>query len=144
MVKVLLPVDGSKHSLAATRQVIRHAAWHKEPIEVELLTVHGHIPRVAGLSRAVLTAAMVKQHYQDEGEKALGPSRRLLAKAHVRHTEHVLVGDVAPTIVDHATQTGCDMICMGTRGMTAMSGLVMGSVATRVLHLARVPVLLVK
>ena len=58
--------------------------------------------------------------------------------------EHVLVGDVAPTIVEHANRTGCDMICMGTRGMTAMSGLVMGSVATRVLHLARVPVLLVK
>ena len=47
-------------------------------------------------------------------------------------------------VVEHANRTGCDMICMGTRGMTAMSGLVMGSVATRVLHLARVPVLLVK
>jgi nucleotide-binding universal stress UspA family protein len=144
MVKVLLPVDGSKPSLAATRQVIRHAAWYKEPIEVELVTVHGHIPRVTGLSRAVLTPAMVKQHYREEGAKALAQSKRLLAKASIPHAEHVLVGDVAPTIVEHANRTGCDMICMGTRGMTAMSGLVMGSVATRVLHLARVPVLLVK
>jgi nucleotide-binding universal stress UspA family protein len=33
---------------------------------------------------------------------------------------------------------------MGTRGMTAISTLVMGSVATKVLHLANVPVTLVK
>ena len=32
---------------------------------------------------------------------------------------------------------------MGTRGMTTISNLVLGSVATKVLHLARVPVALV-
>jgi nucleotide-binding universal stress UspA family protein len=35
------------------------------------------------------------------------------------------------------------MIYMGTRGMGAVSGLVMGSTATKVLHLASVPVVLV-
>jgi nucleotide-binding universal stress UspA family protein len=51
---------------------------------------------------------------------------------------------VAPTLVKHAASKGCDMIYMGTRGLTATSGLLLGSVATRVLHLARVPVVLVK
>jgi nucleotide-binding universal stress UspA family protein len=35
------------------------------------------------------------------------------------------------------------MIYMGTRGMTAVSNMVMGSIATKVLHLADVPVVLV-
>ena len=33
---------------------------------------------------------------------------------------------------------------MGTRGINALSGLVPGSVATEVVHLARIPVTLVK
>jgi nucleotide-binding universal stress UspA family protein len=35
------------------------------------------------------------------------------------------------------------MIFMGTRGMTALANVALGSVTTRVLHLAHVPVLLV-
>jgi nucleotide-binding universal stress UspA family protein len=35
------------------------------------------------------------------------------------------------------------MIFMGTRGMTALSNMVMGSVATKVLHLAHIPVVLI-
>jgi nucleotide-binding universal stress UspA family protein len=36
------------------------------------------------------------------------------------------------------------MIFIGTRGMTAAANMLLGSVATKVLHLSRVPVLLVK
>lgn len=36
------------------------------------------------------------------------------------------------------------MIYLGTRGMTALANVVMGSIATRVLHLAEVPVVLVR
>jgi nucleotide-binding universal stress UspA family protein len=35
------------------------------------------------------------------------------------------------------------MIYMGTRGRTALANMVLGSVATRVLHLAHIPVVLV-
>jgi nucleotide-binding universal stress UspA family protein len=56
---------------------------------------------------------------------------------------HAEVGDIAATIVRLAAKQHCDMIYMGTRGMGAVSGLVMGSTATKVLHLASVPVVLV-
>jgi nucleotide-binding universal stress UspA family protein len=144
MVKVLLPVDGSRHALAATRRLIHDADWFKDPIDVELVTVQGRMPRVSGLSRAVLSQAAIARHYREQGEKALASSKRLLSKAGIHHAEHILVGDVAPTLVKHAASKGCDMIYMGTRGLTATSGLLLGSVATRVLHLARVPVVLVK
>jgi nucleotide-binding universal stress UspA family protein len=47
-------------------------------------------------------------------------------------------------LAKHAESKGCDLIYMGTRGLNAMSGLLLGSVATRVLHLAKMPVVLVK
>ncbi len=43
-----------------------------------------------------------------------------------------------------AAELDCDLIVMGTHGRGPVAGLVMGSVATRVLHLAACPVLLVK
>jgi len=43
-----------------------------------------------------------------------------------------------------AEERGCDQIVMGTHGRGTIAGLLIGSVATKVLHLAKAPVLLVK
>ena len=47
-------------------------------------------------------------------------------------------------LAKRAEELGCDEIIMGTRGMGAIGNLVMGSVATKVVHLAGIPVTLVK
>jgi len=59
------------------------------------------------------------------------------------YSAHALVGPIAETIVDQAGKCGSNVIYMGTRGMTALSNMVLGSVATRVLHLAQIPVVLI-
>ncbi|TDP64115.1 universal stress protein [Roseateles toxinivorans] len=51
---------------------------------------------------------------------------------------------VAPEILRAATEAGVDQIVMGTRGIGALGSVLIGSVAQRVVHLAAVPVLLVK
>ena len=43
-----------------------------------------------------------------------------------------------------ANELACDLIVMGTHGRSGIAGLVVGSVASRVLHLAACPVMLVK
>jgi nucleotide-binding universal stress UspA family protein len=43
-----------------------------------------------------------------------------------------------------ASELKCDLIVMGSHGRSGLAGLIMGSVASRVLHLAPCPVLLVK
>src|SRR5215470_9178817 len=136
MLKVLLAVDGSENALRATRELISHAQLYKEPLYVELLTVRSPLP-LGGFSGAVLTREMVDSYYREEGQKALSASERLLTQADIALESHVQVGDVATTIVGHATKSGCRMICMGTRGMAPIPSLVLGSVATKVLHLAR-------
>lgn len=144
MIKILLPVDGSQGALAATRTLIQHAAMFKEPVHVELVTVHGVVPIVKGISRTVIEQEEVERHFRTEAENALAPSRRLLEEAGIEHEAHVLIGDTAPALVSHAQNTGCAMIYIGTRGMTPLSGLLLGSVATRVVHLTAFPVVLVK
>ena len=143
MLKILLAVDGSESAIRATRKFIETAGWYKEPPQVELVTVHLPVPQVGGFSGAVVTREMFERYYQEEGDKMLAPSRQLLEAAGIEYTPHVLVGQIAQTIVEHAERSGCRMIHMGTRGMTALSNAVMGSIATKVLHLAQVPVVLV-
>lgn len=143
MVKILLAVDGSESAVRATRKLVESAAAYKDPPQVEVVTVHLPVPHVGGFSGVVVTHEMVEQYYREEGQKALAPSKQLLDQAKIRYTPHILVGDIANCIVEHAQKSGCDMIYMGTRGMTAMSNMLVGSIATKVLHLAHVPVVLV-
>ena len=51
---------------------------------------------------------------------------------------------MAETIVKHAKTTGSDLIYIGTRGMTELGKFLLGSTATKVMHISTVPVLLVK
>lgn len=142
--KILLAVDGSENAVRATRKLVETLAWYKQTPEVELVTVHPPVPHVGPFARVVISQDMVERYYREEGEKAFAPSQQVLDTAGIRYSPHVLVGEIAQTIVDHAQKSGCDMIYMGTRGMSAISSALLGSITIKVLHLARVPVVLVQ
>jgi len=141
--KVLIAVDGSKHSLDAVQCLIDHANWYRDKPEVELLTVHLPVPKLPRMGLAV-SKSQVQRYYQEEGEAKLAAARRRLDTAGVRYTATVLVGPVAETIVKRAREARCDLIYIGTRGMTEIGKALIGSTANKVLHLADTPVLLVK
>ncbi len=52
--------------------------------------------------------------------------------------------DAASTITEFADSHGCTQIVIGTRGHSGLTGTLLGSVAMKVVHLAKVPVLLVR
>jgi nucleotide-binding universal stress UspA family protein len=55
----------------------------------------------------------------------------------------IMVGGPAHVLAEIADSVGADLIVAGTRGHSPLSGLVLGSVAQRLLHVAHQPVLLV-
>ena len=142
MLKVLLPVDGSPSAIRATRKLIDTLDWYKEAPAIDLVAVHLPLPRVPNMG-AFVSQEMVEKYYEDECGAMLAPSRKLLDDAGVAYTVHWLAGPVAESIVERATQSGSDLIYMGTRGMTALANMAMGSVTTRVLHLCHIPVVLI-
>ena len=141
--KILVAVDGSGHSLAAVQCVIDHADWYREKPSVELVTVHLPVPTLHGMS-AVIGRQHYERYYRAEGDERLGAARAKLDAAGILYTSHVMVGQVAESIVEKALDTGCDLICIGSRGLGDLGRALLGSTATKVLHLSTLPVLLVK
>jgi nucleotide-binding universal stress UspA family protein len=137
--KILLPVDGSETSGRAVQLVIQQALNSKEVPELHLLNVQHPLP---GTIKGV--ADQARQYHHDEGIKALAAARKLLDDAKVPYTYHIGVGEVGEIVAHFVNDLKCDQVVMGTRGMSSVANLVMGSGATKVLHLVHVPVLLVK
>jgi nucleotide-binding universal stress UspA family protein len=136
-------VDGSKPSLKAVQTLIDHADWYRQKPQVELVTVHLPVPRLPRMGAAV-SKAQIERYYREEGEGMLAAAKRKLDGAGIRYTPHVLIGPVAEAIVKLARDKRCDVIYIGTRGMSEIGKALVGSTATKVLHISDTPVLLVK
>ncbi len=142
MRKLLVPVDGSDSALRALRYVIG-LAKENGPITIHVVTVHEE-PEVFGEIAVYVTPEKMAALQMQSSQARLVPVEKMLKEAAVPYTAEILTGSTAEMIARRADQMGCDGIVMGTRGMTAIGGLVMGSIATKVVHAAKVPVTLVK
>lgn len=140
--KILLPVDGSACSLRALDHLIAHVSWYREMPEIHLLHVQAPIP--IGRVQAHVGKETLHSYYLEEGQEHLAEAQKKLDAAGRFHTTHIHVGQPAEVIGRMAGELGCELIVMGSQGLGGLVGLVMGSVASRVLHLAPCPVLLVK
>jgi nucleotide-binding universal stress UspA family protein len=141
MQKILVPVDGSESSDHAIAHLVRLAAAYG-PLEVHLL--HVLPPIMSGDISTIATAETIDSMRREAADDAMQSARSRLTEAGVAHETHVSSGSAAEAIAEHARVHGCDQIVMGTRGLGTVRSLVMGSVATKVVHLVDIPVTLVK
>lgn len=145
MLRVLVPTDGSEQALFAVDEVVRLAPQLTQPLEVLLLNVQPPVPAKFLLlgEGTPSDKRALEEPLQEEGEATLAPAREMLESAKIAYAPHVEIGHAAETIAAFAQTHHCEMIVMATRGLNAGAGLLLGSVATKVVHLAKVPVLLV-
>jgi nucleotide-binding universal stress UspA family protein len=143
MEKILIPVDGSPCSLRAVEHTIARRAHCAHPEDLDIHLVHVE-PPIDGEVAIYLDAGQLAAIAQDHREKAFGTARHLLDAAGARYTCHHAVGHVAEAVTRLAESLGCDQITMGTHGRGALADLLLGSTTLQVIHLANLPVLLVK
>jgi len=140
--KFLLAVDGSDDSQRTVDHVIHLLPWYKPRVEIDLLNVQ--LPILSGNVKTFISREQLEEYYRDEGHAALKSARERLDRAGVAYSFHVATGAPAEVIVEYAKKRRCHQICIGSRGLGAVAGLLLGSVASKVIHLAPCPVLLVK
>ena len=138
--KIVVPMDGSASALRALKVAIERC--HANGAELHLLNVQS--PIASGNVRMFVSQDMINHYHEDEARQATAPAIKLLEDAKAPFVPVIKVGHPVQVIADYADPASGDEIVMGTRGMSTLGNLVMGSVATQVIHAARVPVTLVK
>jgi nucleotide-binding universal stress UspA family protein len=128
----LVAVDGSECSLRAVAMVARLAAL-EQGAEVDLVYVE------PWLNKEAAEAELPRR-----GWAATAQARQLLDPASVRWRLHVVMGEAAPEIAGMAEALGSRGIAIGSRGLGAAESMLLGSVAYKVVHLAKLPVLIVR
>jgi len=140
--KILVPLDGSKMSEAALRPALEFASCMGA--EIVLATVHEDLPlryypTDAGVIQAALNDARAEAtHYVHEQVELL------LERGVTAHAVTVEGPSVAGALLDYADHNGVDLIAMSTHGRSGLTRFLMGSVADRMVHSAKMPVLLVR
>jgi nucleotide-binding universal stress UspA family protein len=134
---ILTPVD---ESLRSYRVVARAVAMAEAfGAKIILLHVRQKVPDILGDPYY----QKVFDHYYEKAEKATAPLKKLLEEGGVDHELLILEGDPADAIIGASEDEKCDLIVMGTRGLTDLKGMALGSVSHKVLHGADCMVLLV-
>lgn len=137
----LVPIDGSATALRALQYALQELGQRPEA-RVHLLNVQAR--QIQPWPGKLVPPEMIDAELRKEGLRVLAPAESIAQAAGVEYTPHVSVGAVAQEIAAYASKHECDAIVMGTRGLGAVADLVLGSVAHKLVHLASVPVVLVK
>jgi nucleotide-binding universal stress UspA family protein len=134
----LLAVDGSRGADDAARYVARTAS----ALGVGAIhLVNARLPSVEAESKGI--AAQRAAALQD-AERTTATARRILDSAGLRYRLEAPIGDdPAAMIIGAAENADASEIVMGTRGVSMLSSITLGSVAYKVVHMARRSVTLV-
>jgi len=129
--------------IRAVRYLVDRRAERSNPADLEIHLVNVQVPQSRHASQFV-TNEQVAGFQRDEGVNAVQGARALPDAAGMQYTVHTEVGWTAEVIVRLAGSLYCDHIVMYTHGRHALTELLIGSTTLKVLHLTRVPVVLIK
>jgi nucleotide-binding universal stress UspA family protein len=141
MNNLLVPIDGSAAALRAFEQALQ-SLRSRSSARIHALNVQA--PKIHAWPSKLVSPDMINAELRKDGEQLLVPAAEMARAAGVACLSHVSIGQAVEEILAYAGRHGCDGIWMGTRGLGAVTALVLGSVALQVVHLAQVPVTLVK
>lgn len=140
MKRILVPVDGSGNALRA----LRHAIGRAKESQAEVHVLHVEPPPHYQEARVYALREDIARIHQEARQRLLQDAVDELQQAGVAHAAHLAEGEVASAIAQFAESQQVDEIVMGTRGMSAFGQMLLGSVASRVVHFVKMPVTLVK
>ncbi len=141
MRSLLVPIDGSGNSFRALDYAVSQGKYG--PVTLHLLHVGPPLDDY-GMVGAHLSLQQHAKLMKGRAQAILKRATGRVRSAQVECKTHIVIGNVPATIADQSRRLKCESIVMGTRGMGGIASLLLGSVANKVVHLARAPVTLVK
>ncbi len=134
--RIVLAIDGSdtsKKGIPAAADVAKHYG-------AEILVLHIRERELSMMGSVDLETPAAALDLVDEVVSELKDAG-VSARGEVREAP---LGRVPAIIIEFAREEDAGLIVMGSRGLSDWSGIFLGSVTHRVLHLATIPVLVVR
>jgi nucleotide-binding universal stress UspA family protein len=131
---VILGYDGSEGSKKALAAAIELA----DALQRKLVIAYAYEVSAFGGEVQDLAKAL-----RERGENVTGEAAAAAKGAGVDPETVVISGDRAEALASLAADRGAGMLVIGTRGEPPLKGLILGSVAHKLLHLSSAPVLVV-
>ncbi len=132
--RILVAFDGSKHANRAAHVALDLAAKYSARVTF-LLVDYVHVGESSGAGSGMDASSAIKKALKIAREKGLQDEDFEVV---------VEVGFAAQTIASYAVHNDYDVIVMGRRGLGSVKGLLLGSVSTKVLSLAKCTVITVR
>ena len=138
--KILCPIDFSQHA----DLVVEWAAHLAEEHGSEIILLHAyHLPVEFQQLEGAYLPADFWDSVKEEAERCLREHADRLRGRKLAVREIVREGYPASVIAEEAVEENVDMIVMGSRGLSGLKHLLLGSIAERVVQKAHCPVLTV-
>jgi len=138
--RILVPLDGSKLAEKALETSVELAT----ALKGEVLMVRVVPPAVPGRFYSPHMLDELQEAQVREAESYLGECKDERAKTDVQVETRVITGEAAKSLVDLADENDIDLIVMSSHGLGGRGWAVFGSVAQKVLHTSKPPVLIVR
>lgn len=134
---ILIPVDGSEHSKKALELGCDLAKKYGASVHLVHVTESPVREHTMALGGAALTLNASPDELKAAGSKAVEHATEYLQNHSVTNvTSEVTGGNPAHRIVESAKEVHADMIIMGSRGLSDLAGLLVGSVSHKVTNMA--------
>ncbi|HAS28270.1 MAG TPA: universal stress protein [Dehalococcoidia bacterium] len=139
--KILVPLDGSK----TAEGVLPHAKAlaYSEKAELILINVVANPAFEFAFSDPSIAARTIAEE-EELGSKYMAEIEERLKSEGYKVTSLIKGGSAANTILKTAEEMGADIIAMSTHGRTGPAHWVIGSVAEKVVHHSKIPVMLIR
>ena len=136
--RILIAFDGSEHSKRAA-QLAGEFARKQDKAELWLVCVMTLMPITLG--EPYITEVM--DQLTSAGEELMQDAKKIIGDGITIH-EELMYGSPAESILEVEKTQNCDLIIMGTRGMSGLQNLLLGSQVNKVIIHSKCPVLAVK
>jgi len=135
--KILVALDGSKNSFRGLDEAIMLARDCQSVITGVYVTP---LSPPASDEQKVY----IKNYLLKNANKFMKKAKTRSAQNGILFYEKIMYGDIGSKIVKFAHDKNFDLVIMGSRGMSSVKEIFLGSTSNYVLHKSRVPILIVK
>jgi nucleotide-binding universal stress UspA family protein len=150
--KILVPLDGSEHSLKAldeASQIAKMSSGKLTLIHVYSVqpVLMSEVPAPGYTGPPIFTsvdASRMVEAAQEIGNKILKKAEKRISATGIRVEKKLVEGHTVQEIVRAANDGNFDLIVLGARGISHIKEMLLGSVTDAVIHHAHCAVLVIK